>query len=308
MGIASLNQLFRETDRQFLAVFETELSVSTSEVAAIVRERDLQGRDYDRYAGRYLGTVTAPTAGEGQDFTYISPNEGKAVEILTTIHQFGMQVTEEMRDFGRGGWEQYPKLMVEVYNHTKVVQVINLLNRAFDSNYPTVYDAKELCATDHPLAAGGTGSNELATPSDISEAMVEAMFELMQRTPDENGVLVNKFQGNLLITSPSSWGDNVRVTQSKFTQSPSDERGPNTVSAVTTAYGIQTWTHPYIQDADASFLLDSRYTPLEVIWARRPTIYPGYIKQGTRNWVWLSKQQLAVKATEWRGIVGTAGA
>jgi len=308
MGLASLNQLFRETDRQYLAVFEAELEVSTSEVARIVRERDLVGRDYDRYSERYLGTVTAPIAGEGQEYTYISPNEGKAISILTDIYQFGMQVTEEMRDFGRGGWRGYPSMMVPVYNHTKVVMVLNLFNRAFNSAYPTVYEAKELCATDHALAGGGTGSNKLATAADIAEATVEAMIELMQRTPTEEGVLSNQFKPGLLVTSPSTWGDNVRITQSAFTQSPTDERGPNTVSAITSIYGIQTWTHPYLQDADASFLLDPSQTPLEVIWARRPKLYPGYIKQGTENWVWNSKMQVAVKATEWRGIVGTPGA
>lgn len=308
MGVASLNQLFNETDRKFLAIFEAELDVSMSEVAKIALERDLQGRDYDRYAERYLGTVTAPIAGEGEPFTYISPNEGKEVTINTDIYQFGMQVTEEMRDFGRGGWQGYPKLMMEVYNHTKVVQVINLLNNAFDSAFPTVYDSKELCATDHGLAAGGTASNELATPSDLSEATVEAMFELFQRTPNEDGVLINRFTPDLLITSPATWGDNVRITKSEFTQADTGTRGPNTVSAITSTYGIQTWTHPYIQDADASFLLDSRRTPLEVIYARRPTLYPGYIIQGTRNFAWNSKAQWATKAVTWRGIVGTAGA
>jgi len=308
MAVASLMQLFRETDERFLSIFMTEWAVAENEVAPLVRERDLQGRDHDRYAERYLGTATAPIAGEGQPFTYISPNEGKSVEILTDIYQFGMKVTEEMRDFGRGGWNEYPSMMVDVYNHTKVVMVANLLNRAFNSSYPTLYDAKELCATDHPLAGGGTASNELATAADLSEATVEAMIELMQRTPNEDGVLINRYRPTLLITSPSTWGTNVRLTQSQFTTDVSSNRGDNTVNAITSVYGLQTFTHPYLQDADASFILDSARTPLEVIYARRPTLYPGYIEQGTRNWVWTSKMQLAVKATGWRGIVGTAGA
>jgi len=308
MAVASLMQLFRETDAQFLAIFNTEWNVATNEVAPLVRERDLPGRDYDRYSERYLGTATAPVSVEGAPFTYISPNEGKSVEITTDIYQFGMKVTEEMRDFGRGGWNEYPGMMVDVYNHTKVVMVLNLLNRAFDPNYPTLYDAKELCATNHALAAGGTASNELATPSDLSEATVEAMIELMQRTPNEDGVLINRFRPTLLITSPSTWGTNVRLTQSAYTTDTSSNRGQNTVSAITSVYGLQTYTHPYLQDADASFLLDSSRTPLEVVWARRPQLHQGYIEQGTRNWVWTSKMQLAVKATEWRGIVGTAGA
>lgn len=308
MAVSSLLQLFRETDRQFLSIFMTEWGVMENEVAPLVRERDLAGRDYDRYSERYLGTATAPISHEGSPYTYISPNEGKSVEILTDIYQFGMKVTEEMRDFGRGGWQEYPRIMAEVYNHTKVVMVLNLLNRAFNSAYPTLYDAKELCATDHPIAAGGTASNELATPADLAEATVEALVELMQRTPNEDGVLINRFRPRLLITSPATWGANVRLTQSQFTTDVSNSRGDNTVNAITSVYGIQTFTHPYLQDADASWLLDTERSPLEVIYARRPTIKPGYIEQGTDNWVWTSKMQLAVKATEWRGIVGTAGA
>lgn len=308
MAVSSLLQLFRETDRQFLSIFMTEWGVAENEVSPLARERDLPGRDFDRYSERYLGTATAPIAIEGAPYTYISPNEGKSVEITTDIYQFGMKVTEEMRDFGRGGWQEYPRMMAEVYAHTKNVMVLNLLNRAFNNSYPTLYDAKELCATDHPLAAGGTASNELASPADPAEATLEAMIELMQRTPNEDGVLINRFRPRLYITSPAAWGTNVRLTQSTYTTDVSSNRGDNTVNAVTAVYGIQTFTHPYLQDADASFLLDTERTPLEVIYARRPVIKPGYIEQGTENWVWNSKMQLAVKATEWRGIVGTAGA
>jgi phage major head subunit gpT-like protein len=48
----------------------------------------------------------------------------------------------------------------------------NIYNRAFNSSY-TFGDGKELCATDHPLYAGGTFANELAVAADLSEASLE---------------------------------------------------------------------------------------------------------------------------------------
>ena len=48
----------------------------------------------------------------------------------------------------------------------------NILNRAFNPAF-TYGDGVELCSDVHPNVTGGTWSNELATPADLSEASLE---------------------------------------------------------------------------------------------------------------------------------------
>jgi hypothetical protein len=220
-----------------------------------------------------------------------------------------MKASEELRDYGRAYLiEQWPQLMVNVLNNTVRVMIFNKLNRAFTG--VSRYDGRPLIDTAHPLgnATLGTASNALATPADLGETTLEALIELLGRTPNETGVPTGQFTPSVLITGGGSWGDAERVTQSQYTQAPTSIRGPNTISAITSRYGIKTMAHPMISDGDAAYLLDSVQTPLNVVWARLPRLREAYIEQGTDDWVWEVKMQLDVIEDNWRGIVGSPGA
>jgi hypothetical protein len=311
MGKATIEEFLREVDERYRAYFFEEWDSQLDQALPLVRQTFLSGTDRYRVSESYLGFATAPRSNEGANYTYYTPNQGKETIVSTDIFKFGMKATEELRDYGRAHQiDLWPRLMVEVLNHTVKVMIFNMFNRAFSGTYPTKYDGKALIADDHPLGnvTLGTASNVLATPADIAEATLEALIELLGRTVNESGVLTGTFMPSLLITGGGSWGDAERVTKSQYTQAPTNVRGPNTISAITSRYGIQTMAHPMISDNDATYLLDSRRTPLNVVWARLPELKAAYIEQGTDDWVWHVKMQLAVIAADWRGIVGTPGA
>lgn len=308
-GQASIAGLPREVDDRYRAHFFEAWDVRLDEALPLVRQTFLQGDDRYRVNENYLGLATAPLSNEGAKYDYFAPSAGKETIVTTDIYKFGMKATEELRLFGRSRIvERYPELMAAVMDHTVKVMIFDMLNRAFNTSYPTKYDTtKPLCATDHPLAGGGTGSNALATPADLSETTAEAMLELLARTPNETGIVGNSYKPRLLVTSQANWGNNVRLTGSEYTTDVSSNRGPNTISAIAKSYKLQTYVNPLLSDADATFLLSDQ-SPINVVWARLPVLYPGFVIQGTDDWAWHVKMQLAVIADNWRGIIGTAGA
>jgi hypothetical protein len=312
MSIATIEAFLRQVDERYRAEFFELWNVQLDQALALCRQTFLQGTDRYRTGESYLGFATAPRSNEGAKYTYSSPQQGKETIVETEIYKFGMRASEELRDYGRSYLiEQWPQLMVNVLNNTVRVMIFNKLNRAFVGGvHATNYDGQALITTAHPLgnATLGFASNALATPADLGETTLEALIELLGRTPNETGVPTGQFTPSLLITGGGSWGDAERVTKSQYTQAPTSIRGPNTISAITSRYGIRTMAHPMISDGDASYLMDSAQTPLNVVWARLPRLREAYIEQGTDDWVWEVKMQLKVIADNWRGIVGSPGA
>jgi phage major head subunit gpT-like protein len=81
---------------------------------------------------------------------------------------------------------------------TKEIVAANIYNRAFNSSY-TGGDGKELLATDHPLFAGGTFANELATAADLSEAAVEQAHIDIAGFVNDRGLLISVRPKTLVI-------------------------------------------------------------------------------------------------------------
>jgi hypothetical protein len=84
--------------------------------------------------------------------------------------------------------------------HTKQVKAAATLNNAFDSNF-TGGDGKELCATDHPLAGGGTFRNEPSTAADLNETSLENALIDISTFVDERNMII-ALRGTKLIIPP----------------------------------------------------------------------------------------------------------
>lgn len=81
---------------------------------------------------------------------------------------------------------------------TKEIVAANVYNRAFNPNY-TGGDGKELLATDHPNFAGGTWSNELATPADLSEAALEQAYIDIGKWTNDRGLKIDVKPQSLIV-------------------------------------------------------------------------------------------------------------
>lgn len=73
-----------------------------------------------------------------------------------------------------------------------------MLNRATSGSY-LGGDGKALLATDHPLLYGGTFSNKLATPADLSESSLEDIFIQIRTAVDDRNMPIALKPKTLLI-------------------------------------------------------------------------------------------------------------
>lgn len=304
-------------DDNYHNIFFTEWNVNYGDVLDIGVEEDCDaGKDDIKVAEMIVGMATAPEVGENQDWDFYAPEAGKSSTVSTKLFAFKFAASQDFRRYGHSQrLNEYPVKQAQILLNTVKIRFYNLLNNAFSSSYPLAYDAKELIATDHPLAGGGTGTNELATPADLSEDTLEALVQLLAETVNEDGNL-SPISPRKLVTSMSQWGDSVRYLESALTvdqltaASGGDvQASGNAINAINRKYNITPHNNPLILDPDAVFLIGER-SPLTVLFADqgRPDLMPSYVDKGNQAWVWPCQMKMTTYAKTWRGIVGTAGA
>jgi len=157
----------------------------------------------DRAWEEFVGTVGlgyAVVKGEGAAVTYDSEQQGFTTRVQHVNYALGFIITEEMMDDDQYMivGERRSKNLARSMRHTKEVNAANVYNRAFNSSY-TFGDGKEMIATDHPNVSGGTWSNELSTPADLSEASLEQAVIDIEGFTDDRGLLIAVKPKSLII-------------------------------------------------------------------------------------------------------------
>jgi hypothetical protein len=135
------------------------------------------------------GFGAAPVKGEGSAVEY---DEGAESFVARYNHEtiaLAFAITEEAEEDGLYGalGSKYAKALARSLQHTKEVKGSNILNDGFDAAFPGG-DGVSLFSTAHPLWGGGTQSNKLATPADISEASLEESLIQIGDWVDERGI------------------------------------------------------------------------------------------------------------------------
>lgn len=135
------------------------------------------------------GLGAAMEKAEGAPVEYDEGGEAWVARYLNKTYALAFAITEEALEDGLYGslGAKMSKAMARSFIHTKELIHANIFNRAFSSSY-TGGDGKELCATNHPLAGGGTLANEFTTPADLSEAALEAASIAIADWTDDRGI------------------------------------------------------------------------------------------------------------------------
>ena len=181
----------------------------------------LFGMEYDRYDAEHaeiydtessdrafeeevmlVGFGNAQTKAEGAGVSFDTASEAYTARYTHETISLAFALTEEaMEDnlYDRLG-ARYTRALARSMAHTKQVKAAATLNNAFDSNY-TGGDGKELCATDHPLAGGGTFRNEPSTAADLNETSLENALIDISTFVDERNLII-ALRGTKLIIPP----------------------------------------------------------------------------------------------------------
>lgn len=189
MMVPGLNKIFGDTykthDEEHRAIFDVETSDQAFEEDVLVS-----------------GFGQAVIKAEGASTTYDRMKEAWTSRYDHVITSLGFIITREAVDDGKYGKlsQRGAKALARSCADTRETRGANVLNRGFNSSYKGG-DQKELFATDHPLAGGGSWANEPATAADLNETSLEDALITISEWTDERGLKV-RVRAQCLIVPP----------------------------------------------------------------------------------------------------------
>jgi len=195
------------------------------------------------------GIGIAQVKDEQVGVSYGDLTQGYDKTFTHVTYGIGFRISEEMYDDDLYGVmkkaAQYLGRSMKLRIETSAA---NVFNNGFNSSY-TGGDAKELFATDHPFASGGTGRNELSTAADLSQASLEQAMTDIESTTDSTGAPIALVAKKLLVAPANRWAASVLLeSQLKAGTSNNDKN-------VFLDLDLNYIVNHYLSDADAWFLL-----------------------------------------------------
>ena len=188
-------------------------------------------------------------------------------------------------------------------SQTKQQIAADVLNNAFN-NTVTGGDGVELCSTLHPLANGGTFSNELATPADLSETSLEQSLIDIAAFVDERGLKI-ALQGTKLIIPKELQFTAERILKSplRVATADNDINAIKNMGMIPQGYRV----NHFLTDTDAFFIMTDAPNGLKH-FVRSPikTAIEGDFDTG--NVRFKARERYSFGFSDARGIFGSPGA
>jgi phage major head subunit gpT-like protein len=198
---------------------------------------------------------------------------------------------------------RYTRALARSMSQTKQQIAADVLNNAFNSGV-TGGDGVELCATNHPLANGGTFSNELATPADLSETSLEQSLIDIAAFVDERGLKI-ALQGTKLIIPKELQFTAERILKSplRVATADNDINAIKNMGMIPQGYRV----NHFLTDTDAFFIMTDAPNGLKH-FVRSPikTAIEGDFDTG--NVRFKARERYSFGFSDARGIFGSPGA
>jgi hypothetical protein len=198
---------------------------------------------------------------------------------------------------------RYTRALARSMANTKQVKAAAVLNNAFNSSF-TGGDGKELIATDHPLANGGTFSNELATAADLNETSLEQSLIDIAAFVDERGLRI-AIQGRKLIVPKELQftAERILKTPLRTATADNDINAIKNMGMIPEGYRV----NHFLTDTDAFFIMTDAPNGLKH-FVRSPikTAIEGDFDTG--NVRFKARERYVFGFSDPRGIFGSPGA
>ena len=197
---------------------------------------------------------------------------------------------------------RYTKALARSMANTKQVKAANVLNNAFNTNYPGG-DGKELLATNHPTIAG-TFSNELATSADLNETSLEQSLIDIAAFTDERGLKVAARGMKLIIPSELQFtAERLMKSSGRVGTADNDVNAVVSMGMIPQGYVV----NHYLTDTDAFFIKTDVPNGLKM-FVRSPikTSMEGDFDTG--NVRYKARERYSFGWSDPRGIFGSPGA
>jgi len=250
-----------------------------------------------------IGFGGAQTKAEGQD---IAEDEGGQSWSKVYVHEtvaLSFALTEEAIEdnlYQRLG-PKYAKAMARAFLHTREVKGAAVINNATTT---AGGDGKTLLATDHPVYAGGTQSNELAVGADLSEASLEDLLIMVRRAKDDR-LVPQALKATDLVIPPE-----LEYTAIRVCKSPGQSGTANNDINAHRSKGIfnsDPLVMTYLTDTDAWGLKTD--CPDGLKHMRRLSLRRGFEQDfKTGNHQYKGRERYSNGYSNWRGFYGSVPA
>lgn len=241
---------------------------------------------------------------EGSGIQYDSERQAYITRYNHVVYALGFIITREIMDddqYSVVGQRKAQGLAFSM-RQTKEIIAANVYNRAFNSSF-VGGDGKELLATDHPLFAGGTWANELATAADLSEAALEQAHIDIAGFTNDRGLLISVQPKSLIIPRQL-------VFEAKRILAPDGRPGTDTndVNALK-ALGMvpEVVVNHYLTDQDAWFIRTNVPHGMKH-WERRADSFEMDNDFDTENAKFKATARYSFGWTDPRALFGSPGA
>lgn len=289
------------------AWYQTAYKEWTEEYSQIFSQETSEKAFEENVGVSEFGLVGVKPQGDSIEYDDSEQNYTSRYEHLT--YGKGFVITREMLDdnlydvAGKRG----ARALARAGRITVEVIHANILNRGFNSSYTmgSNSDGKELLATDHPQGPyGGTFSNELATPADLSETSLEDILIQISQAKDARGLQM-MLQAVRLVVPPQEMFNAMRILETELRPATAD----NDVNAIRQGKFIAngSMVNHYLTDADAWFVTTDCSDGLKT-FNRRPMEFAQDNDFDTENLKYKMTFRLSAGWDDPRGIYGSAGA
>jgi hypothetical protein len=285
-----LNTVFgMEYDRypeQWRALYSTEQSMKAF-------EEDVQ----------MIGFGAAPTKAEGAMINYDSGREGFVSRYVHETVALAFAITEEAEEDGLYGslGAKYARALARSMQQTKEIKGANIFNTATTTSLGG--DGQALLDGSHPLGGGGTASNILGTPADLSETSLETILVQISTAVDDRSIPI-ALSGRKLAVPPQLVFVAERIIKSNLRPGTAD----NDINAMRNMGMIpegvvvnQRFTNP-----DQYFILtDCPDGMKHFVRAPIKKAVEGDFETG--NLRYKCRERYSFGFTDWRGVYGSEG-
>ena len=305
----SRSQLVKELEPGLNALFGLEYNRYDNEHAEIFAT-EASDRAFEEEV-MLSGFGTAPTKAEGAGVTFDNATEAYTSRYSHETVALAFAITEEAIEdnlYDRLA-ARYTRALARSMSQSKQIKAANVLNNAFNSSFAGG-DGKELCATDHPLANGGTFRNELSTAADLSETSLEQSLIDIAAFVDERGLKI-ALQGRKMIIPKELQFTAERILKSPLstTAGGSDAFAKNDINAIMNMGMIPEGyrVNHFLTDTDAFFIMTDAPNGLKH-FVRSPikTAIEGDFDTG--NVRFKARERYSFGFSDPRGIFGSPGA
>ena len=299
----SRSQLVKELEPGLNALFGLEYSRYENEHAEIFMT-ETSDRAFEEEV-MLTGFQGAEVKQEGAPVVFDNASEAYTSRYTHETIALAFAITEEAIEdnlYDRLA-SRYTRALARSMANTKQVKGAAVLNNAFNSAF-TGGDGKELCATDHPLANGGTFSNELSTAADLNETSLEQSLIDIAAFVDERGLRI-AIQGRKLIVPKELQftAERILKTPLRTATADNDINAIKNMGMIPEGYRV----NHFLTDTDAFFIMTDAPNGLKH-FVRSPikTAIEGDFDTG--NVRFKARERYVFGFSDPRGIFGSPGA